>query len=831
MSTSRRTFLRLSASTLAATTLRPYMSEGGTAGQLTAVSALEQNLLKAHPVPLSKVRVLGGPLKLAQDADAKYLLELEPDRMMAFYRVRAGLPQKAQAYGGWDAGGRNLTGHIAGHHLSAVSLMYLATGDARFKSRADYLVAELQEVQDKNGDGYLSALEGGREMWASVSKGEIRSSGFDLNGLWSPWYTLHKTFAGLRDAYRHAGNRTALDLEVKYADWAAGVLAPMSDVQIQRMLNTEHGGMNEVLADLYADTGNRRWLDLSYKFEHRAFTDALKRHQDNLNGKHGNCQIPKLIGSAVRYGYTADAGDIEAASFFWDRVTQHHTYASGGHGLAEYFGPADQLSPRVDGRTCETCNVYNMLKLTRRLFSIRPDAFYADFHERALFNHILASLDPQTGRSSYMVPVGRGVQQEYQNMLQSFTCCVGTGMESHALHGYGIYYESADTASPMLWVNLFVPSTAEFAAGVNLRMDTGFPDEDNATISLTMAAPKKFTLAIRRPSWAGDGFRVKLNGAAVEVPPLASLRAGSAGGRNVGTDERVLQPSSYVEIDRTWNSGDKIELQLPKSLRLEATADNRRVAAVMWGPLVLVGDLGPRREGPGTAAVAPVPVLVAAERPPAEWIVPSQARPGDFLASNVARVPAQPAPPGDVTLTPFYRTHGRTYSLYFDVISPEEFDVRATEVVAERERLRRLDAATIALVQLGDAQSEQHFNYQSDPANRPAPRTNGRANRSGTGWFSLDLPVDGNKEMAVVVTYLNELGLEPAAGNFQILVDGTEIARFQSNPMSTGFYDAQYAIPSNLLSGKTKVTVRFQALANGRIAPVFGVRMIRAKEA
>src|SRR5262245_16805312 len=476
MAPTRRNFLRLSASALAAAGLRPHTAEAVATEQTSDIKTFETNLLRARPVPLSKVRLHAGPLKLAQDADAKYLLELEPDRMMAFYRVRAGLAQKAQPYGGWDAGGRNLTGHIAGHHLSAVSLMYLATVDERFKARADYLVSELKQVQDKNGDGYLSALEGGREIWAQVSKGDIRSSGFDLNGLWSPWYTLHKTFAGLRDAYRYSRNSTALDVEVRFAEWAAGVLAPMSDAQIQHMLNTEHGGMNEVFADLYADTGNRRWLDLSYKFEHRAFTDGLKRHQDNLNGKHGNCQIPKLIGSAARYGYSGDAGDIEAASFFWDRVTQHHSYASGGHGLAEYFGPADLLSPRVDGRTCESCNVYNMLKLTRRLFSIRPDAFYADFHERALFNHILASLDPPTGRSSYMVPVGRGVQQEYQNMLQSFTCCVGTGMESHALHGYGIYYESTGPTNPTLWVNLFVPSTAEFATGVNLKMDTGFPD-------------------------------------------------------------------------------------------------------------------------------------------------------------------------------------------------------------------------------------------------------------------------------------------------------------------------------------------------------------------
>jgi hypothetical protein len=685
----RRRFLFLTS--LAA--LRPQID--GQSAKNPGVRAFEEKMIRARPVPLSNVRVLGGPLKKAQDLTGRYLLELEPDRMLAFYRVRAGLPQRAQPYSGWDGPGKNLTGHIAGHHLSAVSLMYAATANARFKDRADYLIRELKEVQDKHGDGYLSALEGGREAFVALSRGEIRSAAFDLNGLWSPWYTLHKTFAGLRDAYRYTGNRTALAMEIKYAAWAERVLAPLSDVQVQHSLNTEHGGMNEVLADLYADTGDRRWLDLSYRFEHRAFTDPLKRHEDNLSGKHCNCQIPKLIGSAARYGYTGDPADLLAASFFWDRVVQHHSYATGGHGLAEYFGPPDQLNARVDGRTCETCNVYNMLKLTRRLFAIRPDAIYADFHERALFNHILASIDPEDGRTSYMVPVGRGVQQEYQNMLQSFTCCVGTGMESHALHGYGIYYESPST----LWVNLFVPTTAQFTtAGVLLRMDTGFPDGDTATITLTMPAPKAFTLALRRPVWAGDGFAITVNGVRAEQPPLASFHDAVAGGRGAapGNEATLRQASPYVEIKRMWKTGDTIELSLPKSLHLEPTPDNRQVAAIMWGPLALAGDLGPRRERreaenrdaeavrlAEAARLAQIPVLVAAERPLAEWILPVGARPGDFRVQNVARIVSQPAPATDIALAPFYRTHRRNYSVYFDILTPAEVDARAPAAKAK----------------------------------------------------------------------------------------------------------------------------------------------------
>jgi hypothetical protein len=834
MSTSRRTFLHHSAATAAALTLgarAAHAAETFTAhGVLEdpAVRAFESKMIRARPLELTHVRLTGGPLKQAQDVTIKYLLSLDPDRMLAYYRVRAGLAQKAQPYEGWDGGGRNLTGHIAGHHLSAVSLMYVATGDARFKQRADYMVSELKIVQDKNGDGYLGALEGGREAFAKVSQGDIRSGGFDLNGLWSPWYTLHKTFAGLRDAFRYTGNKTALSLSTKYAGWAEGVLAPLNEAQVQKMLDTEHGGMNEVLADLYADTGDKRWLALSYRFEHHAFTDPLKRHQDNLSGKHGNCQIPKLVGSAARYGYVGGAPDIMAASFFFDRVTQHHTYATGGHGLSEYFGPPDQLSTRVDGRACESCNVYNMVKLARRLFSLRPDASYADFHERALFNHVLASIAFDDGATSYMVPVGRGVQQEYQDMQRSFTCCVGTGMENHALHGYGIYYESADT----LWVNLFAPTTAQFTTGgVKLTMETGFPDGDNAKMSLAMPAPKEFTLAVRRPVWAGDGFAVKVNGETVAQPALASLRDLAAGGRGGAPGMEAAQASSFVELKRVWKNGDTVELTLPKTVRVEPTPDNHAVAAIIWGPLVLAGDHGPRiAERRNAPPGPPIPALVAADKPIDGWVIPTGSRVGDFQARDVARVFGTSGAASSVALAPFYRTQRRFYSVYFDVVTPQEFDAHGAEMAAARERARRLESATVAFAQPGEMRPERDFNYQSDPAERPVGRTNGHGSRAGTGWFSFDLPVESTAPMAVVVTYFNEVGLPALLANFDILVDGTKIGTYEPNDTASGFYPAQYSVPAALVAGKSKVTVRFQAVGTSRIVPVCGVRMVRANQ-
>jgi DUF1680 family protein len=550
----------------------------------------------ARPLPLTAVRLTGGPLKKAQDLNAQYLLALEPDRLLAGYRLRAGLEPKAQGYGGWDSvQGKQLTGHMAGHYLSALSLMYATTGDLRFRERADYLVRELKQVQDERGNGYLGAITDqqgtdGATLFARLAHGEIRSSGFDLNGMWSPWYTLHKTYAGLRDAYRFTGNTTALEVELKFAAWAESILAPLSKAQVQRMLNTEFGGMNEVLVDLFIDTGDRRWLDLSYRFEHHAFTDPLKRHQDWLAGQHGNTQVPKMIGSLARFAAVGDSGDGYAAAFFWERVAQHHSYATGGHGKDEYFGEPDRLNDRVDGRTAETCNVYNMLKLTRALFALRPDPHYADFHERALFNHVLASLEPETGWACYMVPVGRGVQREYErNMLSGgFTCCTASSMESHALHAAGLYYGTAD----QLWVNLYAPSTARWEdASVTVTTETDFPEGESVTLRLALPAAKELTIALRRPFWASDRFSVAVNGQGVAPELLARPSWETRGAAD--SARSTPNASWFIELRRVWRSGDTITLTFPKTLRLEPLPDNPRRVAILWGPLVLAGDLGP----------------------------------------------------------------------------------------------------------------------------------------------------------------------------------------------------------------------------------------------
>ena len=766
----------------------------------------------ARPLRLSAVRLTGGPLKNAQDLDAKYLLALEPDRMLAGFRIRAGLEPKAKGHGGWDSvSGKQLTGHIGGHYLSAVSLMWAATGDPRFKERADYMVKELKEVQDKRGNGYLGAITDskgvdGATIFEQVSNGDIRSGGFDLNGMWSPWYTLHKTYAGLRDAYRFTGNKTALELLINYSAWAERIVSKLNDAQLQKMLNTEFGGMNEVFADLYADTGNQRWLELSYKFEHRAFTEPLKRDQDNLAGKHGNTQVPKMLGSLSRFAAVGDQADGEAARFFWERVVHHHSYATGGHGKDEYFGEPDKLSDRVDGRTCETCNVYNMLKMTRRLFALRPDAHCADFHERALFNHILASQDPQAGWASYMVPVGRGVTHEYERNMTNggFTCCVGSSMESHALHGDGIYFESGDK----LWVNHYAPSTAEWAAaGVKLAMETDLPEGESARLQLTVASPKEFTFALRRPFWVTTNFSVKVNGEAVSTPSPASSTA-----------------SSFVELNRTWKTGDQIRITLPKTLRLEPLPDNPRRVAMLWGPLVLAGDLGAEGDRRGRGGVGhpfeDVPVFVSAERPVGDWLKPISDKPNCFRTAGVGK-------DRDVDFVPFYRLHRRTYGIYWDLFTPAEWDKHSAQIAAEREKQRKLEAATVAYVQPGEMQAERDANMQGE-GTEPV-RVMSRSGRRGSKWFSFDLAVDPAPPMALVVTYNHD---EWQERTFEILVDGKRVAEqtiARRGPLQ--FYDVEYALPVEALKGKPKVTVKFRATQGKEIGAVYGLRVIRADAA
>ena len=794
----------------------------------------------ATPIPLADVRLTGGPLQQAQQVDEKFLLSLDPDRMLYYLRQRAGLqPKAARGYGGWDGPGRNLTGHIAGHYLSAMSYMFAATGNKQFKDRADYIVGELAEIQAAQKDGYIGALMGtppgqrgaggggrgaqpvdGKQLFEAVRDGNIRSGGFDLNGMWSPWYVEHKIFSGLRDAYRETGNKQALEVETKFAGWIESIVGNLSDAQLNGyitivngqprrtpgMLDTEFGGINESLADLYADTGDKRWLLLSDKFEHRAIIDPLARGIDVLPNKHGNTQIPKLLGELKRYIYTGDEIDGNAAHFFWDEVALHHSFATGGDGRNEYFGQPDKFEPMLDGRTCESCNVYNMLKMTRDMFAVQPDVKYADFHERALFNHVLASINPLTGGLAYMVPIGQHITQEDDDNM-SFTCCVGTGMENHALHGLGLYY----TQNNHLWVNLFAPSVADWKEqNVKLDMETDFPEGEHATLKFTVDSPKPLEVSIRRPWWAGQGYTLAVNGEPVK---------------------NVSAADSYINISRTWNSGDTISMTLPKELHKDVLPDDPDKAALMWGPLVLAADMGPRDRGGGgggrgRGAAPAEPIFISAAKAVAGWLKPeSDANTKEAEFKATATLPSGGSE--DFNFVPFYRMHNRSYGIYFDVMTQDDYAKRGGAVAAQQASLDRLKAATVGFAQPGQMQTERDFNYQAGEDSAPVV-VQDHAGRNATSWFSMDVPVEDTHPMVMIVTYSNE---EAAARTFDVLVDGEKVGQRTSPHRSpeeqVKFDDVEYKLSEALVKGKSKVTVKFQADTGSRVGNVYGIRMIR----
>lgn len=472
-----------------------------------------------------------------------------------------------------------------------------------------------------------------------------------------------------------------------------------------------------------------------------------------------------------------------------------------------------------------------MLKLARVLFALAPEAHYADFMERALFNHVLGSIDPEDGRMCYMVPVGRAVQHEYQDMFRSFTCCVGSGMENHALHGLGIYYENRNS----LWVNLFVPSRAEASIlGAKVEQETDFPEGDSALIRITINAPKEFTVFLRRPWWAKEGFAVKVNGQA--LPAEALLQKSSA--ENVQYARAIKNRNQfgyYVEIRRQWKSGDVIEVNLPRSLYLEPAAGDERIVAIMWGPLVLAGDLGPerswRRREEEQDEVRPVavrrdyPLLVASPHPVSEWVKPLAGKPGHFVIAGIARKIQEPEKTIEVELVPFYRLHRRLYSGYWDYIDEAEFRKRVADYKVEVERLKKLEEATVVKVQLGDQKSEKEFNFQAGE-NINFQRVLGWGSRRGRGWFSLDLPLKDLTRPKLHVTYYSEERLRPC--RFTISLDGEQLVTEEITRLpSPGFIEKEYPLPENLMKGKSKITVRFQAEPGSEIAPVVRLRLLR----
>jgi DUF1680 family protein len=747
--------------------------------------------LKVSAFDLREVRLLDGPFKHAMELDRRYLLSLDVDRLLHNFRVNAGLPSAAEPLGGWEDPKCELRGHFVGHYLSACALMYASTGDERLKQKGDAVVAGLAACQAKLKGGYLSAYP--EEFFDRVEA---------QRRVWAPYYTLHKIFAGLLDMYVYGDNAQALQVCKRLADWVIARNGRLSDEQMQRMLGNEHGGMNEVLANLYGLTGEEKYLKIAQRFNHMAVIAPAARRQDRLTGLHANTQIPKFVGTARQYELSGEDWLKTASLFFWDTVVKERSYVIGGNSDNEGFSPKERLSEALGPNTTETCNTYNMLKLTRHLFCWDPRVEYADYYERALYNHILASQDPETGMMCYYVPLRSGSRKTYSTPLSSFWCCTGTGIENHAKYGDSIYFHDGQRE---LYVNLFIASELDWKAkGLKLRQETKFPLEPRTRLVLICEQPVELSLKIRHPSWATSGFEVRLNG---RPQPIG----GRDGPAVPGT------PGSYVVLKRTWKSGDTVEVSMPFSLRTEGFRDNPRRLAFLHGPLVLCAEVDWGN---------PSPVIVAEEGKLLAAMKPVPGRPSTFAVSPEVLRTAGGQPARGVTLEPFYAMHGnRHYAVYWDVLTPAQWKAKEAEHQAELARQKELQARTLDYVAPGEAENER--DHQQKGERTAAGVFGGRRWRHATdgGWFSWELKVLPDRAQQLRVTYWGSDG-----GNrlFDVLIDGARLAtqRLQSNRPNR-FYDEVYAIPAEMTKGKERVTVRFQAHAGAWAGGVFGVRVVK----
>jgi uncharacterized protein len=739
----------------------------------------------ARPVNLSDVRLLDGPFKQSQDVHAKYLLSLAPGRLLARYRVEAGLPSGEANYPGWED--KELPGVAGAFYLSGCARMYAVTGDRRFFDRLDTLLKGLEACQKAQGDGYLLATRNGRRIFAELERGDIRlTEGWLVNGEAEPYYAMEKLFSGLRDAYRVAGQYKGLTIAVGLADWLDRHTAHFTDEQLQRIMSTEFGGINWVMADLYADTGNLRYLALSRRWQHKAILDPLAHGEDILPGKHANTQFPKISGLAARYPYSGDPFDRITAEFFWDRVAHHHSYVTGDNSLGESFGPPDRLNERLGPNTTESCNAWNMLRLTSLLFAIKPRADLADFAERVLWNHILPAQNHDDGRVCYFLPLASGYTKPYEPLYDRFACCTCSGLDSYARHADTIYYEAGDT----LFVNQFIASEARWK-GMAVRLETAIPDAGTARLTISCKAPRNFRLAVRCPHWASDGMKLKVNGTS---PPVSG------------------QPGNYIVLERQWKNDDAVEVQLPLPVHLETMPDNPCRIGFFKGPVLLAGDLGSSN----------APILVTPEPPSAALLRPIKGTPSSYRLAGVGR-------PCDVTLQPFFRLNGQRYAVYWDVVTPKQWSVIEAERAAVRARKKALDDRTIDRVEIGVADSEaaHHLKFEHSNTGRGAygKFMETRWRDAWDGWFSYELRIVPATEGELLCTFW---GKELGARKCDVLIDGrkaTTLTLDSSHPEA--FYDVVIKIPSAWVQGKEHVTVRFQAHPGNAAGGLFDLRILK----
>ncbi len=613
---------------IAASALAPLAASAGTTSVRDSVQP------KAQPFDLGSVRVTDTAFIKLMERNRDFLQDLETDRLLHTFRLTAGLPTAAEPLGGWEKPGVELRGHFTGHFLSGCALMSVSNGDTMLRGKGNQVVAELAKCQKANGDGYLSAFP--TSFFDRLKSGQK---------VWAPWYTIHKIMAGLLDMYVLAGNQQALEVVRGMAGWTKRWTDSLNDEAMAHVLRVEFGGMNEVLCNLYAVTGVQDYADAAHRFDDERLFGPLADGRDELKGLHVNTQIPKIIGAARRYELTGDSRYRRIAEFFWTQVTQHRAYATGGTSNDEHWrSDPDKLAGELSYSTEECCCTYNMLKLTRHLFAWSPEAGYFDYYERAFFNGIIGTMNPKDGMTMYYVPLATGYWKVFASPRGSFWCCTGTGVESFSKLADSIYFHDDNG----LYVNLFVASELDWEEkGIHARQDVlYFAGHAETRLRMATAKPAALAVRVREPYWADGKTTVTVNG-----KPAAAVRA-----------------SGYLVVDRTWNNGDELRAEMPMSLHVHAMPDDEGLQAIMYGPLVLAGDLG--KEGitdemrvggdnpPELPQPPAAPEFVGDLHDPQSWLEPAGNAPFLFRTKGQSR---------DISMLPLGRITDQRYGVYWRV--------------------------------------------------------------------------------------------------------------------------------------------------------------------
>ncbi len=770
-----------------------------------------QDKLYNNQFPVSDVTLLDGPLKHARDLNLEVLMQYDVDRLLAPYRKTAGLTKKAESYPNWDG----LDGHVAGHYLSAMAINYAATGDKICKERMEYMLCELQECLEANavnnaewGRGYIGGFPNSAELWSSFKKGDIGI----YQSSWAPFYNLHKMYAGLRDAWLYCDNENAKNLFLQFCDWGIDITSGFNDEQMQTMLNTEHGGMNEIYADAYQISGDKKYLEAAKRYSHRIFLDPLSKGVDHLDNWHANTQIPKFIGFTRIAELSGDKVYEDAGSFSWETIVTNRTLAFGGNSRREHFpsiaSSGDYIND-VDGP--ETCNSYNMLKLTEDLFRMHPSAHYADYYERTLFNHILSTQHPEHGGYVYFTTARPRHYRVYSTPNNAMWCCVGTGMENHSKYNQFIYTHAGDS----LFINLFIASELNWKdKKIELRQDTKFPYEEGTKLTITDGSAE-FPIMIRYPEWVKEGLlKIFVNKKEVEYSSL---------------------PSSYICIKRQWKKGDVVEVELPMHNRVEQLPNVSNYIAFMRGPILLgaetgtedlrglLADDGRWAQYPGgkMLPVDQAPILVEDDlQNIAEKLIPINNEPLHF------KLNVEMENPMDVTLVPFANIHDARYMIYWLALTSDGLKTYKDSLTAiENERIA-IEKRTIDFVATGEQQPETDHAMLNEFSNSGNSNNQFYREANRGGFFSYEMKTNSEANLSLMVRYW---GAEYGGRKFDIYIDDEKLLTEDNTGRwnQSAFKDVEYEIPVKMVEGKEKIRVKFQPLPNNTAGAVYYIRLLK----